>query len=44
MTGDILARFWTNDRFRATPDRVINGNGRERYAEPFPSSSRRAAM
>jgi isopenicillin N synthase-like dioxygenase len=34
MTGD-MARFWTNDRFRAMPHRVINGNGRERYAVPF---------
>jgi len=32
--GDLLRR-WTNDRFLATPHRVINNSGRERYAIPF---------
>ncbi|HVZ10087.1 isopenicillin N synthase family dioxygenase [Rhodopila sp.] len=32
--GDLLRR-WTNDRFLATPHRVINRSGRERYAIPF---------
>ena len=32
--GDMLRR-WTNDRFLATPHRVINNSGRERYAIPF---------
>jgi isopenicillin N synthase-like dioxygenase len=32
--GDLLRR-WTNDRFLATPHRVINKSGRERYAIPF---------
>jgi hypothetical protein len=32
--GDLLRR-WTNDRFLATPHRVINASGGERYAIPF---------
>lgn len=32
--GDLLRR-WTNDRFLATPHRVINKSGGERYALPF---------
>ena len=32
--GDLLRR-WTNDRFLATPHRVANRSGRERYAIPF---------
>ncbi len=32
--GDLLRR-WTNDRFLATPHRVINRSGEERYAIPF---------
>ncbi|WP_454688557.1 isopenicillin N synthase family dioxygenase [Achromobacter aloeverae] len=32
--GDLLRR-WTNDRFLATPHRVINNSGKERYAIPF---------
>jgi isopenicillin N synthase-like dioxygenase len=34
MTGD-MAQFWTNDRFRTMPHRVINNNGRDRYSIPF---------
>jgi isopenicillin N synthase-like dioxygenase len=30
----MLARY-SNDRFRATPHRVINRNGASRYAIPF---------
>ena len=26
---------WTNDVFRATPHRVLNNSGRERYTIPF---------
>jgi isopenicillin N synthase-like dioxygenase len=33
-TGAMLARY-SNDRFRATPHRVINRNGGSRYAIPF---------
>jgi isopenicillin N synthase-like dioxygenase len=33
-TGAMLARY-SNDRFRATPHRVINRNDRARYAIPF---------
>ena len=33
-TGAMLARY-SNDRFRATPHRVINRNGMSRYAIPF---------
>lgn len=32
--GEMLAR-WTNDVFRATPHRVLNRSGRERYTIPF---------
>jgi isopenicillin N synthase-like dioxygenase len=32
--GDLLRR-WTNDRFLATPHRVMNRSGQERYAIPF---------
>ncbi len=32
--GDQMAR-WTNDQFAATPHRVINLSGRERYSIPF---------
>ena len=32
--GDLLRR-WTNERFLATPHRVINRSGEERYAIPF---------
>lgn len=32
--GEMLAR-WTNDVFRATPHRVLNASGRERYTIPF---------
>ncbi len=33
-SGELLRR-WTNDRFIATPHRVINRSGGERYAIPF---------
>jgi isopenicillin N synthase-like dioxygenase len=33
-SGELLRR-WTNDRFMATPHRVINRTGSERYALPF---------
>lgn len=33
-SGEML-RIWSNDRFIATPHRVLNTGGRERYAIPF---------
>lgn len=33
-SGNMLRR-WSNDRFRATPHRVINKSGGDRYAIPF---------
>jgi isopenicillin N synthase-like dioxygenase len=33
-SGELL-RLWSNDRFLATPHRVINSGGQERYAIPF---------
>jgi len=35
INGGDLMRRWTNDRFLATPHRVINQSGQERYAAPF---------
>lgn len=35
INGGMLLRRWTNDRFLATPHRVSNRSGRERYAIPF---------
>jgi isopenicillin N synthase-like dioxygenase len=35
VNGGMLLRRWTNDRFLATPHRVTNRSGRERYAIPF---------
>jgi isopenicillin N synthase-like dioxygenase len=32
--GDLLRR-WSNERFMATPHRVVNRSGQERYAIPF---------
>jgi isopenicillin N synthase-like dioxygenase len=32
--GDLLRR-WTNERFLATPHRVVNRSGKDRYAIPF---------
>jgi isopenicillin N synthase-like dioxygenase len=35
INGGMLLRRWTDNRFLATPHRVINRSGRERYAIPF---------
>jgi len=35
VNGGMMLRRWTNDRFLASPHRVINRSGRERYAIPF---------
>ncbi|MGE0719750.1 MAG: isopenicillin N synthase family dioxygenase [Alphaproteobacteria bacterium] len=35
VNGGNMLRLWTNDRFLATPHRVINRSGGERYAIPF---------
>lgn len=35
INGGMILRRWTDQRFLATPHRVINRSGRERYAIPF---------
>lgn len=35
VNGGMILRRWTNDRFLATPHRVVNRSGGERYAIPF---------
>jgi isopenicillin N synthase-like dioxygenase len=35
INGGMMLRRWTDNRFMATPHRVINRSGRERYAIPF---------
>ncbi len=35
VNGGMLLRRWTNDLFLATPHRVTNRSGQERYAIPF---------
>ena len=35
VNGGEMLRRWSNDRLLATPHRVINRSGRERYAIPF---------
>jgi isopenicillin N synthase-like dioxygenase len=35
INGGMMLRRWTDNRFLATPHRVINRSGRERYAIPF---------
>ncbi|BBK43513.1 2OG-Fe(II) oxygenase [Allostella vacuolata] len=35
VNGGNMLRLWTNDRFLATPHRVLNRSGGDRYAIPF---------
>jgi isopenicillin N synthase-like dioxygenase len=35
VNGGMMLRRWTNERFLATPHRVTNRSGQERYAIPF---------
>lgn len=35
VNGGMMLRRWTNERFLATPHRVTNRSGEERYAIPF---------
>ena len=35
-----LCRFWTNERFRSAPHRVINKTGKERHSIPFFTATR----
>ena len=35
INGGMMLRRWTDNRFMATPHRVINRSGQERYAIPF---------
>jgi isopenicillin N synthase-like dioxygenase len=35
VNGGMMLRRWSDERFLATPHRVINRSGRERYAIPF---------
>ncbi len=35
VNGGMMLRRWTNDRFLASPHRVTNRSGQERYAIPF---------
>ena len=35
VNGGMMLRRWTNERFLATPHRVTNRSGKERYAIPF---------
>jgi isopenicillin N synthase-like dioxygenase len=45
INGGMMLRRWTDRRFLATPHRVINRSGRERYAIPFfMDASYRAVM
>ena len=35
VNGGMMLHRWTNERFLATPHRVTNRSGQERYAIPF---------
>jgi isopenicillin N synthase-like dioxygenase len=44
VNGGMLLRRWSNGRFLATPHRVINRSGQERYAIPFFMDARHDAV
>jgi len=44
INGGMMLRRWSNNRFLATPHRVTNRSGKERYAMPFFMDARHDAV